>query len=78
MSRPSAFRERDYEEYERPRFRGCRCFAPGEAPGTCPGQENCPMCQEDEPESDYCECGAIHTLNEEENNRCECCGKDIA
>lgn len=28
---------------------GCACFAPGEASGTCPGRENCPMaCNEPE------------------------------
>jgi hypothetical protein len=34
--------------------RGCACFGPGEAGGTCPGQENCPMaCDEpEEPQDD--------------------------
>lgn len=29
---------------EQPRRRtGCACFAPGEASGTCPGPDRCPM-----------------------------------
>lgn len=42
----------DYEFDERPRRRrtGCACFAPGEVSGTCPGQDRCPMAQEEDPE----------------------------
>lgn len=39
----------DAREAEPRRRTGCACFAPGEASGTCPGQENCPMaCDEHE------------------------------
>jgi hypothetical protein len=38
----------DYRDDEPARrtARGCRCFAPGEAPGYCPGPDSCPMCEE--------------------------------
>ena len=39
---------RDAQRALRSRSTACRCFAPGEAAGTCPGQENCPMCEEEE------------------------------
>lgn len=28
----------------------CRCFAPGEVGGTCPGPANCPLCQDSDDE----------------------------
>ena len=34
-------------------IKGCACFAPGEAPGTCPGRENCPI-ENDGDECDVC------------------------
>lgn len=41
---------------------------------------NCPECSGwDEPEDDspYCECGSVHTLDELDWNKCDCCGKEI-
>lgn len=29
---------------------GCLCFAPGEAPGSCPGPDACPLCNDEEDE----------------------------
>ena len=45
-----AMREAEMERRERRAisFGRCKCFAPGEAPGTCPGQASCPMCEEDD------------------------------
>lgn len=45
--------EDDYwERYDdEPRARcgdGCRCAAPGEMPGACPGAANCPLCETDD------------------------------
>lgn len=40
-------RDRDEEDVPRRKPTGCACFPNGDAPGTCPGQENCPMCEED-------------------------------
>jgi hypothetical protein len=38
----------DYDDERQPKKRtGCACFGPGEASGKCPGQQNCPMCQDD-------------------------------
>lgn len=33
---------------------GCACFRPGEASGTCPGRDRCPMCEplDDDDEGD--------------------------
>lgn len=42
----------DYADPPPRRRAGCACFAPGEASGTCPGQENCPMAR-DEPTEDH-------------------------
>ena len=33
------------------RLTTCACFGPGEAPGHCPGQASCPMCETDEGEN---------------------------
>lgn len=27
--------------------------------------------------SEYCDCGAIHSIDEIDSNRCDCCGKRI-
>ena len=38
----------DEPEYDSARTsRGCQCFEAGEVRGTCPGPENCPMCEDD-------------------------------
>lgn len=30
-------------------FGGCRCFAPGEAAGSCPGPDQCPIANDEDP-----------------------------
>lgn len=44
----------DDEDYEprRRRSSACECFAPGECAGSCPGPENCPMCEGDTDDTD--------------------------
>ena len=32
---------------------------------------------EDEDESEYCECGAVHDSTETDFNQCFCCGKVV-
>lgn len=43
---------RDAIDERRARRTGCACFAPGEAPGMCPGQSNCPLCDTNEGEDE--------------------------
>lgn len=44
--------EPDYEDLPPRRSSRCQCFAPGECSGSCPGPDNCPMCETDEEEQD--------------------------
>lgn len=40
------------DEPPRRQHRGCQCFGPGQCAGTCPGPDNCPMCEEADDEAD--------------------------
>lgn len=46
----------------------------------CPPGEGCRYVEPDDPEPDdppYCECGAVHSDNEQAFNRCDACGKIV-
>jgi len=42
----------DYDDRPLRRSSACQCFAPGECAGSCPGPDNCPMCEEDDDEAE--------------------------
>lgn len=41
------------------------------------GRENLEEEPEDQNDSPFCECGAVHGIEEVDSNRCDACGKEI-